>query len=297
MFRSRLARSSLIATSRNVCIISHFKTKSQYVGIVGCHAVASHCMSSTVLRTQCRFSSTDSDKTGSSQLTSSPSDIEKESRDLINQFNENGESKKVLTAILTFNTIRRLHMTESNAETRKQLEAQAWRTIQTVSEKEIDDAPDLGVMIVVAAWAYFTRYWEEGRRGPAVVADGAVNPYPAEKDIPVFIDHASAIIHEQDHVVEGTEEDDLAADQGDEDQEAGGVEDQTTDSVLDERLEQKEGASGQTNKLVKPSPQNVGSAKSPSNGVRTLKKRTNKGIVPTEVVETPRAEVLDEVFE
>lgn len=97
-------------------------------------------------------------------------------------------------AILTFNTLRRMHAVEPHHDRRQRLQQQAWRTIQGLSEEDIEKADNRGVATVLVSWAYFARFWENGRDGPA-------SPLPAgasADDIPVEIDASSSIIHDPD---------------------------------------------------------------------------------------------------
>eukprot|EP00744_Colponema_vietnamica_P024463 GILI01035689.1.p1 GENE.GILI01035689.1~~GILI01035689.1.p1 ORF type:complete len:231 (-),score=33.17 GILI01035689.1:95-745(-) len=215
--------------------------------------------------------------TGSSDLANDPQATEAESQDLLKRYAEEGDGK-VVAAILTFNAIRRMHMNECNAENKKQLEAQAWRVIQSVSEKEIDDAPDLGVLLVVTTWGYFTRYWGEGRRGPSITADGS-DSYPVEKDFKVLLDHTSAYLHDADSISEDTEEEELTSDTVDEEVNVAdtpelAMDRKTPSATKAESTEQRNASRPQKTKTTK-----------------------NRVAAPSEAMETPRAEVLDESFE
>lgn len=100
----------------------------------------------------------------------------------------------IKTAILTFNTLRRMHAVEPHHDRRQRLQQQAWRTIQGISEEDIEKADNRGVATVLVSWAYFARFWENGRDGPA----SALPLGPSKDDILVEIDASSSIIHDPD---------------------------------------------------------------------------------------------------
>eukprot|EP00758_Cryptobia_borreli_P015300 Tbor_TRINITY_DN6012_c0_g3::TRINITY_DN6012_c0_g3_i1::g.10199::m.10199 len=87
---------------------------------------------------------------------------------------------------LKFNSLRRIHCSEPISDRRRVIELQAWSTVQRISSDDMEGISNRSLAVILTTWAYFARYWENGREGPA-------NPLPpGTKDaIEVTIDHSS----------------------------------------------------------------------------------------------------------
>ena len=59
-----------------------------------------------------------------------------------------------------------MHQTAPGSE-RKRLEKIAWSEINTLSEPAIEEAEGQAVALLLNAWAYFAKFWERGKDGPA----------------------------------------------------------------------------------------------------------------------------------
>ena len=65
------------------------------------------------------------------------------------------------------------------------MQLQAWRELQLVKDEDVDHADGYAVSQMLTAWAYFSRFWEQGKDGPA-------NPLPLDPptlpdDVPVVV--------------------------------------------------------------------------------------------------------------
>lgn len=262
-------------------------------------------------------------KTGSDALSIKASEFQAEISGCIEK--QFGTSPNPIdTIILAFNSLRRIHMGEQDADRRRHIEAQAWRKIQTISESEIDNASDYGVAIVVASWAYFTRHWENGQRGPLppplaerlaltnqkgsgvaptidpqVLITSLNELYPVENDVSYTIDHTSAILHEID--VFGAESDTEAEDGDASSHSATENEDIANMEIdaIDEDATDISSAPRRSNPPPQRSANNNSSdrPKSSQSEAHPQRKVLRRKQHVTEALEAPRAEVLDEVFE
>ncbi len=73
------------------------------------------------------------------------------------------------------NKLKRLHQTGQAG--RKQLEMNAWKELNTLTEEQINSAEGKAVALLLNSWAYFARYWEKGKEGPA---GAATEPAPQQ---------------------------------------------------------------------------------------------------------------------
>lgn len=62
--------------------------------------------------------------------------------------------------------LKKMHQTAPGSE-RKRLEKIAWSEINTLSEPAIEEAEGQAVALLLNAWAYFAKFWERGKDGPA----------------------------------------------------------------------------------------------------------------------------------
>jgi hypothetical protein len=63
------------------------------------------------------------------------------------------------------NKMKRLHQSSSPLD-RKRIERNAWREINLLTEAQILSADGKAVALLLNAWAYFAKYWENGKDGP-----------------------------------------------------------------------------------------------------------------------------------
>mmetsp|Transcript_30556 Transcript_30556/g.35313 ORF Transcript_30556/g.35313 Transcript_30556/m.35313 type:complete len:161 (-) Transcript_30556:445-927(-) len=69
------------------------------------------------------------------------------------------------------NKLKRLHQTGGAAnQGKKQLEYTAWKELNTLTEEQINNAEGKAVALLLNSWAYFAKFWEKGKDGPAGVA-------------------------------------------------------------------------------------------------------------------------------
>jgi hypothetical protein len=81
-------------------------------------------------------------------------------------------AERVIVAGLKVTAMRRMHQSKhSTPELVKRLELQAWRELQLLPDADVEFAEGRSVAQLLIAWAYFSRFWEKGKDGPA-------NPLP-----------------------------------------------------------------------------------------------------------------------
>ena len=95
--------------------------------------------------------------------TSNPSDSagSTSSGDGGNAGSSNGTA---LDVAMNVNKLKRLHQTGQAG--RKQLEMNAWKELNTLSEDQINNAEGKAVALLLNSWAYFAKHWERGKEGP-----------------------------------------------------------------------------------------------------------------------------------
>ncbi len=79
-----------------------------------------------------------------------------------------GASGSALDVAMRVNKLKRLHQTGQAG--RKQLESTAWKELNTLTEDQINTAEGKAVALLLNAWAYFAKFWERGKEGPAGAA-------------------------------------------------------------------------------------------------------------------------------
>ena len=72
-----------------------------------------------------------------------------------------------LDIALKVNKLKRLHQTGGGAEGKKDIEQAAWKELNTLSEDQINSAEGKAVALMLNSWAYFAKFWEKGKEGPA----------------------------------------------------------------------------------------------------------------------------------
>jgi hypothetical protein len=64
------------------------------------------------------------------------------------------------------NAMKRSHQSAAASE-RKRIEAVAWKALNQLTEDQITAAEGQAVALLLNAWAYFAKFWERGKEGPA----------------------------------------------------------------------------------------------------------------------------------
>lgn len=77
-------------------------------------------------------------------------------------------AERVIVAGLKVTAMRRMHQSRhATPELVKRLELQAWRELQLLPDADVEFAEGRSVAQLLIAWAYFSRFWEKGKDGPA----------------------------------------------------------------------------------------------------------------------------------
>lgn len=69
------------------------------------------------------------------------------------------------------NRLKKNHQTGGSGATKKDIELDAWESLNSLAESHIATADGKAVALLLNSWAYFAKYWEKGRDGPAGASD------------------------------------------------------------------------------------------------------------------------------
>ncbi|KAH9580014.1 hypothetical protein LSM04_006233 [Trypanosoma melophagium] len=69
-------------------------------------------------------------------------------------------------------SMERFHRTSHSEEERRQVERQAWRELQKLPDSATENADINDVTEILSVWCYFSRFWEQGMRGPGNEEEG-----------------------------------------------------------------------------------------------------------------------------
>ncbi|EAN79867.1 mitochondrial RNA binding complex 1 subunit [Trypanosoma equiperdum] len=78
-----------------------------------------------------------------------------------------GDGATALDVAMRVNKLKRLHQTGGGPSGKKQVELDAWRDLNNLTEAQINSAEGKAVSLLLNSWAYFAKYWEKGAEGPS----------------------------------------------------------------------------------------------------------------------------------
>ncbi|ORC90869.1 uncharacterized protein TM35_000072930 [Trypanosoma theileri] len=81
-------------------------------------------------------------------------------------------------------SMERFHRNSHVEGERRQVERQAWRELQKLPDSATENADINDITDVLGAWCYFSRFWEQGMRGPGEEEQGKSDE-SREKEIKV----------------------------------------------------------------------------------------------------------------
>lgn len=75
--------------------------------------------------------------------------------------------ENALDVAMRVNKLKRLHQTSGAGSNKKQVEREAWGLLNSLTEEQINVAEGKAVSLLLNSWAYFAKFWEKGKDGPA----------------------------------------------------------------------------------------------------------------------------------
>nr|CCC95485.1 unnamed protein product [Trypanosoma congolense IL3000] len=81
-----------------------------------------------------------------------------------------GDGVTALDVAMCVNKLKRLHQTGGGPSGKKQIELDAWKDLNSLTEEQINSADGKAVSLLLNSWAYFAKYWEKGAEGPATAS-------------------------------------------------------------------------------------------------------------------------------
>ncbi|ORC87097.1 uncharacterized protein TM35_000242470 [Trypanosoma theileri] len=84
-----------------------------------------------------------------------------------NNNNNKNNSVTALDIAIRVNKLKRLHQTGGGPSGKKRIELDAWNDLNSLTDEQINAAEGKAVSLLLNSWAYFAKYWEQGKNGPA----------------------------------------------------------------------------------------------------------------------------------
>ncbi|CCW62312.1 unnamed protein product [Phytomonas sp. EM1] len=80
---------------------------------------------------------------------------------------DNSESNETaLDVAMSVNNMKKQHQSGGAGVDKKQIEADAWTALNALTEEQVNTAEGKAVALLLNSWAYFAKYWENGKDGP-----------------------------------------------------------------------------------------------------------------------------------
>ncbi|KAG5474426.1 hypothetical protein LSCM1_03208 [Leishmania martiniquensis] len=75
-------------------------------------------------------------------------------------------SESALDVAMRVNKMKKAHQSAGAGVSKREVEEEAWRALNSLTEDQIDKAEGKAVSLLLNAWAYFAKYWAKGKDGP-----------------------------------------------------------------------------------------------------------------------------------
>ncbi|KAG5475100.1 hypothetical protein CUR178_04550 [Leishmania enriettii] len=75
-------------------------------------------------------------------------------------------SESALDVAMRVNKMKKTHQSAGAGASKKDVEEEAWRALNSLTEDQINTAEGKAVSLLLNAWAYFAKYWAKGKDGP-----------------------------------------------------------------------------------------------------------------------------------
>ncbi|GET90104.1 hypothetical protein, conserved [Leishmania tarentolae] len=73
-------------------------------------------------------------------------------------------TESALDVAMRVNKMKKAH--QSGGANKKEVEQEAWHSLNSLTEDQINNAEGKAVSLLLNAWAYFAKYWAKGKDGP-----------------------------------------------------------------------------------------------------------------------------------
>lgn len=180
-----LRRSALTATAMAAVTAQARSSISSIASSSGFHTASAPVHSTTIasgtgvaLTAQCRSYLTTSrvalQQQHQQQQGSSSSDGD-------NNINTTGGGASALDVAMRVNRMKKAHQSGGGGPGgKREIEVEAWTALNSLSEEQVNTAEGKAVALLLNSWAYFAKFWEKGKDGPALGGGGgAVEEEPS----------------------------------------------------------------------------------------------------------------------
>ncbi|KAG5498346.1 hypothetical protein JIQ42_03152 [Leishmania sp. Namibia] len=75
-------------------------------------------------------------------------------------------NESALDVAMRVNKMKKAHQSAGAGASKKEVEEEAWRALNSLTEDQINTAEGKAVSLLLNAWAYFAKYWAKGKDGP-----------------------------------------------------------------------------------------------------------------------------------
>ncbi|KPI89468.1 putative mitochondrial RNA binding complex 1 subunit [Leptomonas seymouri] len=74
--------------------------------------------------------------------------------------------ESALDVAMRVNKLKKVHQTGGAGSNKQDVEQQAWQALNSLTEDQINSAEGKAVSLLLNSWAYFAKFWANGKDGP-----------------------------------------------------------------------------------------------------------------------------------